>query len=134
MPWKACLSGREARVEVSKAERLREIYRRLADAPAAATFAEMRSQLDDIVNAVEDQLTGIPHNPAHWRVDGRIYPPQPDTMRPVPAHPQVTRFRSLAHNTYIGANGAIEIVSLAGAVEFWKPGADGRGVWDQDTR
>lgn len=121
-------------MEVPKAERLREIYRRLAQAPPAETFLEMRDQLADIVNAVEDQLTNIPHNPAEWRNDGRIYPPEPDSMRTVPAHPGVTRFRSLAHNTYIGANGAIEIVSLDGTIEFRKPGADGCNLWDHDPR
>lgn len=115
---------------VPKRDRLQEFYRRLMEAPHAATFDEALSQLTDIVNAVEDDLAGVPNDPGNWRYDGRIYPPERDSMRAVPAHPGVARFRSVAHNTYVGANGAIEIVSLDGTVEFRKPGANGLGIRD----
>lgn len=115
---------------VSKRDRLQEFYRRLMEAPRAATLDEALGQLTAILNAVEDELAGVPNNPGNWRHDGRIYPPERDSMRASPARPGVTRFRSLAHNTYIGANGAIEIVSLDGTVELRKPGADGRGIAD----
>jgi hypothetical protein len=134
MPLAACLSPEEASMVVPKRERLQEFYRRLMEAPRAATFDEALSQLTAILNAVEDELAGVPSEPGNWRYDGRIYPPEPDNMRTVPAHPGVARFRSVAHNTYIGANGAIEIVSVDGATEFRKPGADGRSLWDHDPR
>lgn len=117
---------------VPKRDRLREFYRRLMAAPAAATFDEALDQVTTILDAVEDELTGIPNDPANWRHDERIYPPQQDNLRPVAAHPQVARFRSVRHSTYIGTNGAVEIASTDGTVELRKPGMDGRGVWELD--
>jgi hypothetical protein len=82
------------------------------------------------LDAVEDEMTGIDNNPENWHFDGRIYPPQLDSMYAVPSHPGVKRFRSLGHNTYIGVNGSVEVVSLHGTVELRKPGLDGRNVWE----
>lgn len=81
------------------------------------------------LTAVEDDLTDIPADPTRWMTDGRMYPPQPDSRREVPEHPEVTRFRSRAHNTFISRNGAIEIRDLADQVLFRKAGADGKHVW-----
>jgi hypothetical protein len=114
---------------VPKSLRLLEIWSRLADAPPAQTGSEVFAQLANIMNEVEDR-TGIPFEPRRWQTDGRMYPPQDDSWRSVPDHPQVRRFRSRAHNIYIGANGSISIVRLDDTVELAKPGADGRGVWD----
>lgn len=119
-------------MEVPKAERLQEIYRRLAQAPPAGTFLEMRDQLADIVNAVEDQLTNIPHNPAEWRIDGRIYPVQEDYVFDVAEHPRVTLLRARKNSIYIGDNGSIEIRYASGEVAVRKPGSDGRSVWELD--
>jgi hypothetical protein len=119
-------------MEVPKRERLEEFFRRLLAAPNAGTFEEALMQLVSILDAVEDELTGIPSNPDNWRYDHRIYPPQIDSMRAVSDHPQVRRFRSVGHNTYIGANGSLEIVALDGTIELRKPGLDGRGIWELD--
>lgn len=84
------------------------------------------------LNEVEDELTGIPYNPDRWATDGRLYPPQPDSRRPVPGRPDLARWRSKGHNTYIRENGAIEIVRIQDdLVVFRKSGKDGRGVWDE---
>lgn len=118
-------------MEVPKAQRLQEVYRRLAQAPAAGTFIEMRSQLDDVLNAVEDQLTGITYDPRRWEMDGRLYPVQDDNVHDVEGNPRVTLLRARGSMIYIGDNGAIEIQDVvSGAVEFSKPGLDGRGVWE----
>jgi hypothetical protein len=115
-----------------KPERFAEFLKRLGSAPAAGTLDEAYGQLCTILNEVEDLLTSIPFNPERWQTDGRMYPPQEDSIREVEGHPRVKRFRSRRHNTYIGANGAIEIRSAPEAeVLFAKPGADGRGVWEQ---
>src|SRR3954447_20580436 len=93
---------------------------------------EHTSKLCRVLNQVEDELTTIPFHPDNYQTDGRLYPPQPDSMRAVDGRPEITRFRSRAHNTFIGANGSIEIRAVASKdVVFSKPGSDGRGVWDQ---
>jgi hypothetical protein len=118
-------------MEVPKQHRLQEVYRRLAGAPEARTFAEMRRQLDDVLNEVEDQLSGVPYEPRRWATDGRLYPVQDDNVYDVEGHPRVTLLRARRSEVYIGDNGAIEIRDAAsGAVEFSKVGADGRGVWE----
>lgn len=82
-----------------------------------------------MLNAVEDELSEVPFDPASWRTDSRLYPPQMDNRHVVIGHPLVSRYRSLKHNTFIGANGAIEVQTLHGEVIFEKPGADGKYVW-----
>lgn len=97
----------------------------------AASGEEALTVLSATLNEVEDDLAGIPYNPESWQVDGRLYPPLPDSRRSVPGRPDVTRWRSKGHNTYIRENGAIEIVTLPkGESVFHAPGRDGRGVWD----
>ena len=118
-------------MEVPKAQRLQEVYRRLAQAPASGTFAEMREQLTDVLNAVEDQLTGIPYDPRYWDTDGRLYPVQDDNVYDVEGNPRVRLLRARRSLIYISDNGAIEIQDvISGTVEFSKPGSDGRGVWE----
>jgi hypothetical protein len=119
-------------MEVPKQQRLEEIYRRLAQAPTARTFAEMRAQLADVINAVEDRLTGIPYNPANWRSDGRIYPVHDDNVFDVAGHPRVTLLRARKNLVYIGDNGSVEIHNASGGVAFRKPGRDGLDVWELD--
>lgn len=115
---------------VPKRDRLQEFFRRLLEAPAAVSFDEAFTQLANILNAVEDELTGTPYDPDSWRVDGRIYPPQPDNLYEVEGHSQVKRFRTVAHNIYIGANGSMQIIALDGTLEVRKLGADERDVWE----
>jgi hypothetical protein len=112
----------------TKTERFAEFLRRLAAAPAASSFDEAHRQLSDILNAVEDAMTSIPFDPANWQNDGRMYPPQLDSLRAVAGRSDVKRFRSRSHNTLIGINGAIEIRDLSGRTIFSKPGADGQTI------
>jgi hypothetical protein len=101
----------------------------MAEAPAT-TSAEAALELIALtLNAVEDDLTDIPADPDRWMTDGRMYPPQSDSRREVREHPNVVRYRSRAHNTFIGINGAIEIRDLMDGVLFRKAGADGKHVW-----
>jgi hypothetical protein len=78
---------------------------------------------------VEDELTGVPFDPAAWKTHDRMYPPQEDNRFAVPGRPDVARYRSRSHNTYIAENGAIEIWSVSGELLFRKAGADGDYIW-----
>ena len=110
--------------------RLDEFFRRLTAMRPARTHAEAYEQLCGTLNAVEDELSGEPYDPDAWAGQDRMYPPQPDSARKVRDYPGVTRYRNKGHNTFIGANGAIEIQTVDRTVVFKKTGADGRGVWD----
>jgi len=116
---------------VTKAERLAEFLRRLQRAEPAANAAEAFALLASTLNAVEDELAGAPYDLASWQTDGRMYPPQPDSSREVVGRLDVTRYRSRAHNTFICANGAIEIRTIDEVVLISKPGADGHSLWEQ---
>ena len=54
-----------------------------------------------------------------------------DSVRKVDGFPEVLRYRNSNHNTFIASNGAIEVRQLdPEEVQFTKPGANGKGVWD----
>jgi len=121
-----------------KHARLAEFLHRLEQALPAADFASARSLLDQTLNAVEDELSGVPFHPESWRTDGRMYPVQDGNDRSVPGHPNIRRLVSVGHVTYVAENGAFEIRAKDGTVEgnrvgmlvFAKPGENGKGVWD----
>lgn len=112
-----------------KSERLSEFYERFGKAPPSSSFDEVYGLFVTLMNAVEDEFSGVPYDPARWQTDGRLYPPQIDSIRDVPDRPFVKRFRSKSHNTFIGTNGAVEIYDMfRQEVVFVKLGSDGRGV------
>jgi len=109
---------------------LDEFYRRLGLAPDASTFEEALGLIRRTLNEVEDELSGFPMNPDPplKSAEDRMYPPELDQIHDVPGSPKVKRLRSRYHNTFVGENGAIEIRSSSGTIEFFKPGADGKTV------
>jgi hypothetical protein len=115
----------------NKSERLSEFFRRLRLAPDCSNWLEARRQLEDILNAVEDELSGIPFNPdaASAPPDGRIYPPHDKYLRDS-GSPLVHLFGQTRHRTAFGVNGAVKITRPDGTVELDKPGADGQTVDD----
>ncbi len=116
---------------MDKYARLQLFYERLHAAPAANTHDESYVLICATLNAVEDEHSGVPHNPDNWQTDGRLYPPQPDSSYAVDGFPNVVRYRSFGHNTYIAINGAIEVKVVAtNEVDFKKPGSNGKGVWE----
>jgi hypothetical protein len=100
-----------------------EFFRRLNQAALAGSVAEALALISNILNDVEDEMTGIPYAPEKWQEDGRMYPPQADSIHPAADRPGFIRLRSRAHNTFIGEDGAIEIFDLEGNVVVSKPGA-----------
>lgn len=117
-------------MNVPKQARLQEFYKRLHLAAPAGTREEAFQLYCRIMNAVEDELTGVPFDPPSWATDGRMYPPQYDRIVPSPA-PGITGYRSRKHITYMGENGSIEVTRLDGTVEFRKAGTDGLHVREQ---
>ena len=113
----------------SKAERLAIFMDRLSRATASGSADEAYALVAGTLNQVEDEFSGVPFDPRNWKTDGRLYPPQEDNKHLVLGNPLVSRYRSVAHNLFIGANGAIEIHTVRGDVLLQKRGADGRYVW-----
>jgi hypothetical protein len=111
-------------MNATKAERFAEFLRRLSEAPSASNADEAFAQVSDILNAVEDEMTTIPFNPANWMNDGRMYPPQEDNRRADPDRPDVRKYISKRHRLFFGDNGAIEIQTDNKVTVFEKAGSD----------
>ena len=88
--------------------------------------------LAKILNAVEDELSGVPFRPENWMSDGRLYPPQADARVRCPERPSLRKYRNKGHYNFIGRNGSIRIETLAGRVLLNKPGQDGRTTHELD--
>ena len=117
---------------LTKGQRLAEIFRRLSAARPVATHDDAYRLLCETIDAVEDELTAIPNDPANHLDDNRIYPPQGDYCFAVGRRPDLKRYESKRHDTFIRDNGAITTVTKGVKVAiFEKPGADGRGTeWE----
>lgn len=59
-----------------------------------------------------------------------MYPAQDDNASDVEGYPEVVRYRSRRHETFVRDNGAFEIRDVRTEVVLVaKPGFDGKGVW-----
>jgi hypothetical protein len=109
----------------SRKERLKIFLARLEASSPASNADDALKLLSTILNAVEDEFSGIPFNPESWIDDGRMYPPTEKNRR-AEANPSLRRYRSARHNTYVGVNGSIRIEEVEGVVCVDKAGLDGR--------
>ena len=114
---------------LTKQERLKIFLERMNAAAPTSSDSEALELLSRILNKVEDEFTTIPYLPEQWMADGRMYPPQADSKRIVTS--EISRYRNRNHNTFIGTNGAIKIVTVNGNnVVLDKAGRDGERIGD----
>ncbi len=104
------------------AERLREFYSRLGQLPRATSADEALEQICRTLDQVEDDLSGIPKKappPPPGTSDGRMYPPQDDSIT---RHPdgRITA-TTRRHRLEISADGGMVITRIrTGNEEFRK--------------
>ena len=74
-------------LDYSREERFQTFLRRLDGAEVVRNFEDAYVMLCTTLNQVEDTMTEIPFAPMHFQTDGRMYPPERDSMRAVPGTP-----------------------------------------------
>src|SRR5436309_11777348 len=99
---------------VSKAKSLQRFLKRLESSSAAKSANEAFDLIRAILNAAEDEFSGVPYRPESWKTDGRMYPPQGDRRVKCPERPSLRKYRSKGHYCFIGVNGSIRIETLDG--------------------
>lgn len=111
---------------LTKRERVALFLQALEQAPNAENESAAYDLLCNTLNAIEDQYSGVPYNPATEATDGRMYPPLADSIRKQGTIPGIkTRYRSRGHFSTTQHNGAIRIETPDGTIHLDKPGADG---------
>ncbi|MES0490250.1 MAG: hypothetical protein ABUK01_09670 [Leptospirales bacterium] len=114
----------------SKQKRLQIFFSRLFNAKPVDTTEKVFQLLTHILNEVENEFTKIPFAPSLWMTDGRMYAPQTDSIRST-GNENIIRYRNRSHNTYIGNNGSIKIITVKDRIVLLdKPGLDGKKVED----
>lgn len=124
---------------LTKQARVSLILAALRDKPAGANREEALALMDRVFRSVEDEHSGVPHEPFHA---DRLYPPVAAMERQVEGKPWLRRYRHTGHYTLIADNGAVAIrvfvrgmkdgvMAVVGErSELDKPGADGRTIAD----
>ena len=101
-------------------ERLAEVYRRLSERPRASSGTEALRQLCEVLEQVEDELSGVPRqepSPRPARFDGRMYCPEEDFVVRNPDGSLVALTRG--HRIEIEADGSLRIINkLTSQTEF----------------
>jgi hypothetical protein len=113
---------------LTRRQRLEEFFRRVTAAPPCADAQSALSLLTQVLTEVEDEFSGAANDPREYISDGRLYPPQADAARPVPGHHGVIRYRSVGHNTFISADGAMLILEINGECLLNKPSESGKTI------
>ena len=114
---------------MEKLARLGEFLRRMTEAPAAGGADEALGLITELLDAVEDEHSGVPNDPTGPRADERMFPPIVRYHFAIEGRPDLDGYRQKAHDTIIAANGAILIrVRKTMKIGFEKAGRDGRRV------
>jgi hypothetical protein len=114
---------------MTKAERIAELVRRLEAAQPASNAAEALHLVTSILEAIEDEFSGVANDPASPFADDRIWPPIARYSFAIEGRADLDGYRQKGHETLIGANGAILIrTRIQTRVILDKPGRDGRKV------
>ncbi len=113
-------------------ERLDIVYQRLDELPAPISAQEALTQLNTVLEAVEDEYSGVARNPdPGLAFDGRMYPPRDDyiTRQPDGGLVAITK----GNRIEIGPTGETTILSRrSGDVVYHRPAADPSAAPDRD--
>ncbi len=114
---------------MTKGERTAELMRRLEAAQPVNNADEALHLVTSVLEAIEDQHSGVPNDPSSPLADERIWPPIARYSFAIEGRDDLDGFRQKGHETIIGANGAILIrTRIKTTVILDKPGRDGRKV------
>lgn len=111
-------------------QRLQLFYGRLGELPLFGSHDEALAEISRVLTEVEDAHSGVERDPTGMpkRSDGRMYPPVPAYAKQCDK-PNVTLYVQTGHQTYIGANRAVLIVSRrTGESALDRPFQDGKGI------
>jgi len=95
----------------SKKKRLKIFLERMEVAQSAGSIGEALALLRGVLNAVEDEFSGVPNNQSNalenrWTQAS----PKADNIRSVPNRPSLKRCRQVNHDTFMGEKGRGEAV------------------------
>src|SRR4051812_18051125 len=99
----------------TKRERLDHVVHRLVSDGPSRSDQQTLDRLAKHMKDVEDRWSGVPEHPRPETLkesDGRMYPPHVMFERPSGC-PQIRRFVQTGHQTLIGKNGSIKILTAA---------------------
>jgi hypothetical protein len=54
---------------IPKAVRMQMLFERMRAHPAAGSHDEARRMVEEVLNAVEDEYSGVPFDPEKWRTE-----------------------------------------------------------------
>jgi hypothetical protein len=100
---------------LAKRLRLEFAFDRLTAAASATDHDEALRLIAAILNAVEDEFSGVPYNPDEPGSDGRMYPPEERFRYKNWERLGVRCYRQVAHATFIADNGGLSFARVPAA-------------------